>query len=150
MGKAAVPPCQAALKCDGQSAFCPVSDNHVDVDAVCDDGNKCTTDDKCQADGKCIGTPTGDCVCTSDSDCELDQNPCTLEVCKEGRCVGFGNAVAGTQCTGSSSSTSGGSNYLYTDSCQPPFACNSLGECNPVLDCPRDASGTLPCSGRGL
>ena len=36
--------------------------DHVDVDAVCDDGNKCTTDDKCQADGKCIGTPTGDCV----------------------------------------------------------------------------------------
>ena len=55
----------------------------------CDDGIDCTENDAC-ADGTCTGTPSPECVCAADADCDeendLDQCNGTL-ICVEHKCV---------------------------------------------------------------
>jgi len=122
------------LDCDDANVctkdFCdPVAGcQHVPADALCDDGNWCTTQDECSG-GKCAGGPVKDCN---------DSNPCTDDVCDPGKgCVNLFNVADcddGNGCTVSDKCSNGkcepggpldcdDKNVCTKDSCHPNDLC---------------------------
>lgn len=113
---------------------------HVPSDAMCDDGNACTTGDKC-ANGACVPGASLNCddtnACTTDScdktmgcvhaaiDCN-DNNPCTNDMCdpKSGCAhTPLANGAAGED-----------GNACTTDTCAPATGCQHAALSGAVCD----------------
>ncbi len=108
------------FECTGTSVCGTASCDHASgcvvlpVEGTCDDADPCTTKDACQA-GTCTGGPPPDCddglPCTADNclagigcghqplsapdapPCVADGDPCTLDFCSGGSCIGVNYAV---------------------------------------------------------
>jgi len=110
---------------------------------------RCTTD-SCSPSTGCTTTPIPGCgACTSASQCK-DGNPCTSNLCTNGRCqfVPFADGSAcsdGNACTTSDRCSAGRCVGAETTTCPVPGAC-AVGRCDAALGCVSDRvpDGT-PC-----
>jgi len=116
-----------------------------DVAKQCDDGSTCTTD-ACENNlcthTYCTGTlccegQTPGCAteCCNDSQCDKDDDPCTVGSCEAGKCSVKPLCGGGTQCCPSADGK--------TATCG---ACCSAADCDDRLGCTVDACGGGQCS----
>ncbi|MCO4760663.1 MAG: hypothetical protein KC502_04120 [Myxococcales bacterium] len=120
------------------TAYCSASEDKcaykpVTAGAGCDDGNKCTNKDQCDATGICMGSfkPGAGCGCGKDSHCN-DGNPCTTDVCNNGKCEAKSNE--GNSCSDG-------------DPCTSNTKCDSQGKCagGSIMSCSNNACEFRNC-----
>jgi hypothetical protein len=122
------------LDCDDQDPdVFPGQKEGPDTSQSCKDGK----DNDC--DGKIDQQDTGCHSCSADADCD-DQNPCTVDACKGGKCsnvpTGEGTSCSdGDACTENTVCKSGLCSGGTPVTCSPPANPCDTAECDPAAGC---------------